>query len=298
LTYYLPVIRWHYIIPAIWSIPNILNIWIYSKATGKTDGLTGTILLALFINVLILSETFVVSDLYVDYLDGYVSDIWRRAYFGLMEDFEPILAFTGVSNTLGVTYILNSMRNKAAGLMSEERRQQGIDQKILHDIQLGDGDIGILARRYGVTEEKVSNVISSAQEEGLIEEVYEESANKIVSEQYVKQVIRERLLIGSDGQDVEDRMEIGKPPFVEVWKNIKDYSGAIFYTKTGYPFTYTVIDDVVKTSRTNYALYMDQFEKAYALAPVKGPGEYSNMVRGPSYVWAILHDDRIRNKQW
>ena len=158
--------------------------------------------------------------------------------------------------------------------------------------------MGILARRYGVTEEKVSNVISSAQEEGLIKEVYEESAHQIVSEQYVKQVIRERLLIGSDGQDVEDRMEIGKPPFVVVWKNIKDCSGAIFYTKTGYPFTYTVIDDVVRTSRTNYALYMDQFEKAYALAPVKGPGEYSNMVRGPSYVWAILHDDRIRKKQW
>jgi hypothetical protein len=37
--------------------------------------------------------------------------------------------------------------------------------------------------------------------------------------------------------------------------------------------------------------------KAYELAPLSGPGEINKLVRGSSYVYAILHDERISNKQ-
>jgi hypothetical protein len=29
------------------------------------------------------------------------------------------------------------------------------------------------------------------------------------------------------------------------------------------------------------------------MLPINGPGEIGEIVRGPSYVWAILHDRRI-----
>jgi hypothetical protein len=300
LTYYLPVVRWHYIIPVIWSIPNILNIWVYEKSKGNTAGLNRKVFLVLLFNVIIYSETFVVTDLFMDYLDGYFFGSWESIFYALIEDYEPILAAIGLSNALGVAYILNSMKNRLTEQEVEERRKQGKEEKIMHDIQLGEGNVSTLANRYGVSEDSVSNLITSAQEEGIVEGVYHEGdTQQFITDSYVKQVIRERLLMGSpDPIDITDGTKSTKPPFDEAWRRVTEYAGAIFYTKTGYPFTYTVEDDAVKTSRTSYTLYRDQFEKAYNLAPVKGPGEYTNLVRGPSYIWAILHDERIRRKQW
>lgn len=301
LTYYLPVVRWHYIIPVIWSIPNILNIWVYGKSKGSTAGVYRKVFLVLLFNVITFSETFVVTDLFMDYIDGYFFGSWESIFYALIEDYEPILVAIGVSNTVGVAYILNSMKNRLTDQEVEERRQQGKEEKIMHDIQLGEGNVSTLANRYGVPEDAVSNLITSAQEDGLIEGAYHEGETQVfITDSYVKQVIRERLLLGStlQSESTEEITESTKPPFDEVWRRVTEYTGAIFYTKTGYPFTYTVEDDAVKTSRTSYTLYRDQFLKAYNLAPVKGPGEYTNLVRGPSYIWAILHDERIRRKQW
>jgi hypothetical protein len=47
-------------------------------------------------------------------------------------------------------------------------------------------------------------------------------------------------------------------------------------------------------SRTAYRISQSEFRKAHEMMPIKGPGEISQLVRGPSYVWAILHDPRIR----
>ena len=301
LTYYLPVVRWHYIIPVIWGIPNILNIWVYGKSKGSTAGVYRKLFLVLLFNVIIFSETFVVTDLFMDYLDGYFYGTWESIFYALIEDYEPILAAIGVSNTLGVAYILNSMKNSLTEQEVEVRRKQGKEEKIVHDIQLGEGNVSTLANRYGVPEDTVSNLITSAQEDGLIEGAYHEGETQVfVTESYVKQVIRERLLMGSDRPNIitDETSKSTKPPFDDVWRRVTEYSGAIFYTKTGYPFTYTVEDDAVKTSRTSYTLHRDQFDKAYTNAPVKGPGDYTNLVRGPSYIWAILHDERIRRKQW
>jgi hypothetical protein len=37
---------------------------------------------------------------------------------------------------------------------------------------------------------------------------------------------------------------------------------------------------------------------AYRHVPLEGPGELAGLVRGQSYIWAILHDTRIRKKDW
>ena len=35
-----------------------------------------------------------------------------------------------------------------------------------------------------------------------------------------------------------------------------------------------------------------------AMVPLSGPGEIYELVRGPSYVYAILHYEQISNNEW
>ncbi len=89
-----------------------------------------------------------------------------------------------------------------------------------------------------------------------------------------------------------------KPLFVHVWARIEAHVSSRFVTKTGLPFTYVTEGDVLKNDRTEYPLNRSNFEKAYRLVPFDGPGVVNRDVRGPSYVWAILHDSRIRKSDW
>lgn len=89
-----------------------------------------------------------------------------------------------------------------------------------------------------------------------------------------------------------------KPLFEEVWHRIVDQSGEPFQTITGLPFTYKVKGNTVYPSRTHYGISRTDFEKAYGKVPFKGPGEITKDIRGPSYVWAILHDTRISLGDW
>lgn len=90
----------------------------------------------------------------------------------------------------------------------------------------------------------------------------------------------------------------GKPSFDEVWVRIQKRAGETFLTKTGIRFTYSVDGDRLLPNRTSYSLSKRDFMKAYPLAPVKGPSEIASMVRGSSYVWAVLHDARISQRAW
>ncbi len=89
-----------------------------------------------------------------------------------------------------------------------------------------------------------------------------------------------------------------KPSFDEVWVRIRKRAGETFLTKTGIRFTYGVEGDRLLLNRVSYSLFKRDFMKAYPLVPVKGPSGLASMVRGPSYVWAILHDARISQKAW
>ncbi len=91
---------------------------------------------------------------------------------------------------------------------------------------------------------------------------------------------------------------MAKPRFSEVWSRIVAHAGEPFETKTGKPFTYMRDKETIVPSRTIYRIGRAEFEKAYALVPFEGPGDISQIVRGPAYVWAILHDMRIRQADW
>ncbi|MCL4553907.1 MAG: virion tegument protein [Actinobacteria bacterium] len=83
-----------------------------------------------------------------------------------------------------------------------------------------------------------------------------------------------------------------------VWSRISSLQGERFETVSGKPFTYTVSGNSLVTDRTDFVLSAADFAKALELVPISGPGEISSLVRGSSYIWAILHDPRIRQGEW
>ena len=81
--------------------------------------------------------------------------------------------------------------------------------------------------------------------------------------------------------------------FDEIWNRIMSHAGEPFSTKTGLQFTYGIEGNRLCLNSNTYRISKNDFEKAYSMFPINGPGEIGEMVRGPSYVWAILHDARI-----
>lgn len=88
------------------------------------------------------------------------------------------------------------------------------------------------------------------------------------------------------------------PPFEVIWQRIVALQGEQFVTKAGLPFEYRIEGDALYPSRTEYRLSRNNVEKAYALAPLPGPGAINRTIRGPSYIWAILHDQRVSQGAW
>ena len=80
----------------------------------------------------------------------------------------------------------------------------------------------------------------------------------------------------------------------EVWRHLKELEGHEFETKTGKPFTFEIDGDVFHPSRTKYNVAKADFRRALELVPFDGPGVINSVVRGPAYVWAVLHDKRVR----
>jgi hypothetical protein len=89
-----------------------------------------------------------------------------------------------------------------------------------------------------------------------------------------------------------------RPSFGVVWQRIVACQGKTFETKTGLPFTYKVSGESLKSSRANQLLPKSDLERAYTMVPFEGPGDISKELRGPAYIWAVLHDRRIRQNQW
>ena len=78
-----------------------------------------------------------------------------------------------------------------------------------------------------------------------------------------------------------------------IWEKIKKYEGEVFYTVSGLEFTYKVVDEKIIHTRSKVAISKNDFEKAIVLNPQK-PSDLHNTVIGPSYIYAIISDSRIR----
>lgn len=90
--------------------------------------------------------------------------------------------------------------------------------------------------------------------------------------------------------------------FEEIWNLILAYKGEIFYTKRGYPFTYKMVGNAIRPIRNgrkiNQLIPEGDFQKVYPQLPIPGPGVINRFVRGPAFVWGILHDQRISRGEW
>ena len=91
---------------------------------------------------------------------------------------------------------------------------------------------------------------------------------------------------------------VPKTSFNEVFNRILAHKGETFHTITGLPFTYEIRGNIFYPSRTHYQISRSDFEKAYDMVPIKGPGIINDIVRGPTYIWAVLHDQRISLGEW
>ncbi|HUY00579.1 MAG TPA: hypothetical protein VMV49_13550 [Candidatus Deferrimicrobium sp.] len=91
---------------------------------------------------------------------------------------------------------------------------------------------------------------------------------------------------------------MSRPLFNEIWSRILSHQGASFYTKRNLKFTYQIRGDIFFPSRTNWQIPKNDFRKTYEMVPIEGPGVINNLVQGPSYIWAVLHDPRISQDNW
>ncbi len=81
------------------------------------------------------------------------------------------------------------------------------------------------------------------------------------------------------------------------WARIKTHAGQEFHQKTGASFRYHIDGVYVVPDRTNQRLPRKHVEKALSRMPVDGPGQLNDL-RGPSYLYALLVDSRIRQDDW
>jgi hypothetical protein len=81
-------------------------------------------------------------------------------------------------------------------------------------------------------------------------------------------------------------------PIDDVFSRIVAHEGEVFRQVRGEPFTYVVQGLSVRLSRTNRIVGKGEFAKALERCPLTRPSQISH-VQAPSYVFAILTDDRI-----
>ncbi len=85
--------------------------------------------------------------------------------------------------------------------------------------------------------------------------------------------------------------------FDPVWVRIEAHAGGFFKTDGGRWFTYKIDGSFVLPSQTEVRIPRSDFELAFPLLPVRA-AKLNKFVKGPAYVWAILHDPRISNGEW
>lgn len=83
----------------------------------------------------------------------------------------------------------------------------------------------------------------------------------------------------------------------QVWQRIVDHEGKRFKQIRGKEFTYRIAGQGAVLSTTNQTLPKSVFAQALERMPVRSTTPLQDL-RGPSYLYAILMDHRIRQGDW
>ncbi|MBM4761436.1 hypothetical protein [Bacillus sp. B15-48] len=82
-----------------------------------------------------------------------------------------------------------------------------------------------------------------------------------------------------------------------VWERIKEHEGQVFKQIRGGEFTYVIKGNTLKLSRTNRSVSKSIFNEALKYVPLENTVPLQNL-QAPSYLFAILMDNRIRKSDW
>jgi hypothetical protein len=82
-----------------------------------------------------------------------------------------------------------------------------------------------------------------------------------------------------------------------VWERIERHAGEVFRQIRGAEFRYVVADGHLIPDRTRQQIPRSHFEKALTFVPFSTTKEIQHL-RGPSYIFAVLMDPRIRAGEW
>lgn len=85
--------------------------------------------------------------------------------------------------------------------------------------------------------------------------------------------------------------------FDTIWSRIKANEGHSFQQIRGQEFTFEVVGQSISLSSTNQNISYVHLEEASRLLPLKNTVSVQHL-RGPSYIYAILMDSRIRQQDW
>jgi len=82
-----------------------------------------------------------------------------------------------------------------------------------------------------------------------------------------------------------------------VWKRICEHEGQEFRQIRGKPFTYSVSGNVLFLNCTNRSISKRTIEQALEYVPLDNTVPVQHL-QAPSYIYAILMDNRICNGLW
>jgi len=87
------------------------------------------------------------------------------------------------------------------------------------------------------------------------------------------------------------------PDIETIWARIKACEGETFLLIQGGEFAYIVDGGQLTPDRTNQNIPKSNFQAALPLLPLKNTVPVQHL-RGPSFIYAILMDQRIRLSDW
>ncbi len=82
-----------------------------------------------------------------------------------------------------------------------------------------------------------------------------------------------------------------------VWDRIKACEGEAFHQMRGKEFSYIIIANSIKLSTTNRSISKKTFDQALSFVPLSDTTPIQHL-QAPSYIYAILMDNRIRTGSW
>ena len=83
----------------------------------------------------------------------------------------------------------------------------------------------------------------------------------------------------------------------ELWKRLRDHEGEAFTQIRGGQFTYSITKNALLPDRTDWVIPRNHLAEALSLVPLASTVPVQHLF-GPSYIYAVLMDERIRHGDW